>query len=122
MDAVPLVAATIFSLPSDVLWTIQQFTCINALLNTSSHFRAHKRNLFQWRLCTSVSNQYVSTVAFRTRLHGLMAAPRNQLHVFAADEEILGVGECSGQCAHIEFKVAVVESLAPVSHIGFKFL
>jgi hypothetical protein len=69
----------IISLPLDIFYNIQQFTSIDALLNTSKSLDDVKHRLFYWKLNQDASEQYRSNRIFRNHLLGLLHDIRKQL-------------------------------------------
>jgi hypothetical protein len=70
---------TVSSLPEDIYRCIQEFTPINALLNTSKRLLDVKHRLFYWSFRSASSKQFYSSEEFRERLRGLMHDYRKQL-------------------------------------------
>jgi hypothetical protein len=77
---------TVSALPEDIYRCIQEFTSINALLNTSKRLIDVKHRLFYWSLGSASSQQFYSSEEFCERLRGLMHDCKKQLS--------LNLGKC----------------------------
>jgi hypothetical protein len=75
----PPLALNILSLPIDIYYCIQEFTPINALLNTSRRLGDVKQCLFYWKLSMNASKRFQSGEAFRTQLLGLVHRSQKQI-------------------------------------------
>jgi hypothetical protein len=91
----------IISLPLDIFYNIQQFTSINALLNTSKSLDDVKHRLFCWKLNQDASEQFRSNRIFRNHLLGLLHDIRKQLSLKppqTREEELKEIKKKMGTC------------------------
>jgi hypothetical protein len=70
---------TLTSLPLDIYFCIQEFTSINALLNTSRRLDNIKHRLFHWKINTAFSKRFYSSEDFRATLMNLIYNSSKQL-------------------------------------------
>jgi hypothetical protein len=75
----PPLALNVLSLPIDIYYCIQEFTSINALLNTSRRLEDVKRSLFYWNLGWTASKRFQSAETFHKHLLDLVHCSQNQI-------------------------------------------